>query len=145
MGTIGQYLARFCEKVVGVESHPSAVDDALQSAGDWMQTAALATATGQGHVEGFGSQLRLQGDLLQRLAPGVQRRLDAVLGSVDRCALAAALFRRQLAQAFQQFGQAARLAEKARLGLLELRRIGYAGELSRSFGDQLLDILHVDF
>lgn len=33
MGTIGQYLARFCEKVVGVESHPSAVEDALQSAG----------------------------------------------------------------------------------------------------------------
>lgn len=33
MGTIGQYLARFCEKVVGIESHPSAVDDALRSAG----------------------------------------------------------------------------------------------------------------
>lgn len=33
MGTIGQYLARYCEKVVGIESHPSAVDDALRSAG----------------------------------------------------------------------------------------------------------------
>ena len=33
MGTIGQYLARFCQKVVGIESHPSAVDDALKSAG----------------------------------------------------------------------------------------------------------------
>ncbi len=33
MGTIGQYLARFCAKVVGVESHPTAVDDALKSAG----------------------------------------------------------------------------------------------------------------
>jgi 23S rRNA (uracil1939-C5)-methyltransferase len=33
MGTIGQYLARFCERVVGVESHPSAVEDALRSAG----------------------------------------------------------------------------------------------------------------
>lgn len=33
MGTIGQYLARFCEKVVGVESHPGAVEDALRSAG----------------------------------------------------------------------------------------------------------------
>jgi len=33
MGTIGQYLSRFCEKVVGVESHPTAVDDALKSAG----------------------------------------------------------------------------------------------------------------
>lgn len=33
MGTIGQYLARFCKHVVGVESHPSAVDDALKSAG----------------------------------------------------------------------------------------------------------------
>ena len=32
MGTIGQYLARFCEKVVGVESAPSAIDDALKSA-----------------------------------------------------------------------------------------------------------------
>jgi 23S rRNA (uracil1939-C5)-methyltransferase len=33
MGTIGQYLSRFCEKVVGIESHPSAVNDALKSAG----------------------------------------------------------------------------------------------------------------
>lgn len=33
MGTIGQYLARFCQKVVGVESHPSAIEDALRSAG----------------------------------------------------------------------------------------------------------------
>lgn len=33
MGTIGQYLARFCSKVVGIESHPSAIEDALKSAG----------------------------------------------------------------------------------------------------------------
>lgn len=33
MGTIGQYLSRFCDKVVGVESHPMAVEDALRSAG----------------------------------------------------------------------------------------------------------------
>jgi len=33
MGTIGQYLARFCEKVVGIESHPAAIEDALKSAG----------------------------------------------------------------------------------------------------------------
>lgn len=33
MGTIGQYLARFCNKVVGIESHPSAIADALKSAG----------------------------------------------------------------------------------------------------------------
>lgn len=32
MGTIGQYLARFCQKVVGVESHPTAIEDALASA-----------------------------------------------------------------------------------------------------------------
>jgi len=33
MGPIGQYLARFCEKMVGVESSPSSIDDALKSAG----------------------------------------------------------------------------------------------------------------
>lgn len=33
MGTIGQYLARYCEKVVGIESHPTAIEDALKSAG----------------------------------------------------------------------------------------------------------------
>ncbi len=33
MGTIGQYLSRFCQRVVGIESHPSAVEDALRSAG----------------------------------------------------------------------------------------------------------------
>jgi 23S rRNA (uracil1939-C5)-methyltransferase len=31
MGTIGQYLSRYCQKVVGIESHPSAIDDALSS------------------------------------------------------------------------------------------------------------------
>lgn len=31
MGTIGQYLARFCQKVVGIESHPTSIDDALRS------------------------------------------------------------------------------------------------------------------
>lgn len=33
LGSIGQYLARFCGKVVGVESSTSAIEDALQSAG----------------------------------------------------------------------------------------------------------------
>ncbi|MFH0769838.1 MAG: 23S rRNA (uracil(1939)-C(5))-methyltransferase RlmD [Candidatus Peregrinibacteria bacterium] len=33
MGTIGQYLARYCQRVVGIESHPTAVEDALKSAG----------------------------------------------------------------------------------------------------------------
>jgi 23S rRNA (uracil1939-C5)-methyltransferase len=33
MGTIGQYLARFCDKVVGIESHSAAIEDALKSAG----------------------------------------------------------------------------------------------------------------
>lgn len=33
MGTIGQYLARYCQRVVGIESHPSAVEDALKSSG----------------------------------------------------------------------------------------------------------------
>ncbi|MBT4119783.1 MAG: 23S rRNA (uracil(1939)-C(5))-methyltransferase RlmD [Candidatus Peribacter sp.] len=33
MGTIGQYLARYCDKVVGIESHPTAIEDALKSAG----------------------------------------------------------------------------------------------------------------
>ena len=33
MGTIGQYLSRFCEKVIGIESHTTAIEDALKSAG----------------------------------------------------------------------------------------------------------------
>ncbi len=33
MGTVGQYLSRFCQKVIGIESHPSAIEDALKSAG----------------------------------------------------------------------------------------------------------------
>jgi len=33
MGTIGQYLSRYCDRVVGIESHPSALNDALKSAG----------------------------------------------------------------------------------------------------------------
>ena len=33
IGAIGQYLSRFCEKVVGIESSTSAVEDALKSAG----------------------------------------------------------------------------------------------------------------
>ncbi|MDB4978490.1 MAG: rRNA mehtyltransferase RumA [Candidatus Peribacteria bacterium] len=75
MGTIGQYLARFCHKVVGVESHPSAIDDALKSAGR-NKVANISFYKG-----------RAEQVLLQQLKPGGKYTFDVIIVDPPRAGL----------------------------------------------------------
>lgn len=75
MGTIGQYIARFCQKVVGIESHPSAVEDALQSAGK----------NRIGNISFYKG--RAEQVLLQQLKAGGKYRFDVVIVDPPRAGL----------------------------------------------------------
>ncbi len=75
MGTIGQYLARFCEKVVGIEAHPSAIEDALKSAGK-NKIANISFYKG-----------KTEQVLLQQLKPGGKYNFNAVVVDPPRAGL----------------------------------------------------------
>lgn len=75
MGTIGQYLSRFCERVVGIESHPSAIDDALKSAGK----------NRIGNISFYRG--RVEQVLAQQLAPGGKYRFSTVVLDPPRAGL----------------------------------------------------------
>ncbi len=75
MGTIGQYLARFCQKVVGIESHPSAIDDALKSAGR-NKIANISFYKG-----------RAEQVLLQQVKPGGKYRFNVIVVDPPRAGL----------------------------------------------------------
>jgi 23S rRNA (uracil1939-C5)-methyltransferase len=75
MGTIGQYLARFCQKVVGVESHPSAIDDALRSAGK----------NKIGNISFYKG--RAEQVLLDQLKPGGKYKFDVIVVDPPRAGL----------------------------------------------------------
>jgi 23S rRNA (uracil1939-C5)-methyltransferase len=75
MGTIGQYLARFCQKVVGIESHPSAVEDALKSAG----------RNKIGNISFYKG--RTEQVLLQQLKPGGKYAFDVIVVDPPRAGL----------------------------------------------------------
>ncbi len=75
MGTIGQYLARFCQRVVGVESHPSAIEDALKSSG----------RNKIGNISFYKG--RAEQVLLQQLKPGGKYAFDVVVVDPPRAGL----------------------------------------------------------
>jgi 23S rRNA (uracil1939-C5)-methyltransferase len=75
MGTIGQYLARFCQKVVGIESHPSAVEDALKSAG----------RNKIGNISFYKG--RAEQVLLQQLKPGGKYQFTTIVVDPPRAGL----------------------------------------------------------
>lgn len=75
MGTIGQYLARFCQKVVGIESNPSCIEDALRSAGK-NRVANISFYKG-----------RAEQVLQQQLMPGGKYAFDVVVVDPPRAGL----------------------------------------------------------
>jgi len=75
MGTIGQYLSRFCEKVVGIESHPTAVEDALRSAGK----------NRIGNISFYKG--RTEQVLLQQLKPGGKYKFSVIVVDPPRAGL----------------------------------------------------------
>lgn len=75
MGTIGQYLARFCDRVVGIESHPGAVEDALKSAGK----------NRVGNISFYRG--RSEQVLLQQLKPGAKYSFDVIVTDPPRAGM----------------------------------------------------------
>jgi 23S rRNA (uracil1939-C5)-methyltransferase len=75
MGTIGQYLARFCDRVVGIESHPGAVEDALRSAGK----------NRIGNISFYKG--RVEQVLTEQLTPGGKYRFSVVVLDPPRAGL----------------------------------------------------------
>ena len=102
--------------------------DAFQRARDRMQSAHAGTAPRQRHVQRLRRQLGIQCTLLDGIALRIQRGFDLLFDLVDARTGCRALFGGKFAQAFQQAGQAAFLAEITRLGIFQLCRVFYRGE-----------------
>ncbi len=107
-----------------------------------MQAAARQAPPGQGHVQRFGRQLAIQLGLLQGVAAGFQCRLDRLLGLVDAGASGLAFLGGHAAQALQQFGQLATLAEVAGLDLLQRRQVGADIDRIEGVGNDFVWIAH---
>ncbi len=132
LGTVGDVEADGAEQLF----------DAIQADGHRMQAAAQAAAPGQRHIQRFGRQLGFKLGILQRLAPCRQRRLYALLGDIDCRAGRLALFRRQLAEALEQRGKRAFLAEITRLGVFQPGRLGGSGKVGCRRSYELIQVIH---
>jgi 23S rRNA (uracil1939-C5)-methyltransferase len=75
LGSIGQYLSRFCDKVVGVESSESAIEDALKSAGK-NKVANIS------FYKGAAERV-----LTKQLAPGGKYKFDCIIVDPPRAGL----------------------------------------------------------
>ncbi len=115
--------------------------DAAPGAADRVQAAAAAAAARQRDVERLLGQARLELRVRQGAAALLERGFDAVLGGVDRLASGLALLGREPAERLQQPGEFARLAEEARLGVLERRGVARGGELGAGARDDFVGII----
>ena len=117
--------------------------DALDRQRHRMQPTFAAPPARQRDVQRLGAQLRVEFGLRQRLAPFLQRRLDALLGAIDQRAARLLLVHRQAGQRLQQLGDAPRLAQEARLRVLQFGGRGRARELLLRTVHQLVQFVHV--
>ena len=99
---------------------------------------ALADADGKLLIEPQSIELARE----DRIAARLQHALDLGLGRVDRRARLRALLGRQLAQPLQQLRERSRLAQQARLRLLEVHDAGRRGDGFARCADDLLEFSH---
>ena len=116
--------------------------DAVLGARERMQASAARAAPGQRDIERLLRQARIELQPRQCVAPRGERGFDALLRRVDAAARLAPLLGGQLAQPLEQIGERAGLAQKARLRLLQLRRIVDAAELLQCVADYFFQIIH---
>src|SRR5438309_2025546 len=101
--------------------------DALPSADHRVHAAAAAAARGQRHIQRFLAEARRELRVRELIAPRLERGLDSLLGGVELRAGHLALLRSSL---WTKGGQLARLAEEARLRVLEGRDVARRAESS---------------
>ena len=123
--------------VGNIEAH-AAEDllDAFPREGDGVQAACAALAARQGDIQRLGLQVLLQLGFLQCLAARGERGFNGLLCLVDGSAARFLFFRRELGQLFHQRGDAARLAQKLRLGVFQVSRRGGLGKGGGGSGHQ---------
>ena len=117
--------------------------DPLDGARHRVQAADATLAARQADIQRLGLELCVELFSRHRLAPSSECRLDALLGLVDLGAASLLLVVRQRRQAFEQFGDAARLAHEAGFGVLQLGGGGRCGEFGERRAHQLIKIVHV--
>ena len=101
-----------------------------------MQAARATLAARQSDIQRLGLQVLLQLGFLQCLAARGERGFNGLLGLVDGSAARFLFFRRELGQLFHQRGDAARLAQKLRLGVFQVSRRGGLGKGGGGSGHQ---------
>ena len=107
-----------------------------------MNAARGLASAGQGDVEGFGGQLELQRGIAQGFAARIEGAFDLILGRIDGRAGAFALVGGKLAQALQQVGEGAGLAQIAGLDLFQPGGFGGSGEFGLGGGYEGIEIVH---
>ena len=104
--------------------------------------AARFGTAGQRNVQCLFGQTRFQRGLADRFAALVEGGFDGVLGNVDRRAGGFFLLGRQLAQALQELGDLATLAEETGFHLFQRIGVGNGGERRAGFANDLIEIVH---
>src|SRR5690606_14324983 len=97
--------------------------DPRQGAGYRVQAALLQRPPRQGHIDGVRRQLFRDAAILKVLAAGVEVILDLLLGPVDQRPRRGTLFTGKLAQALEQIGEHALLAQVFHPHLVQLGNI----------------------
>jgi hypothetical protein len=108
-----------------------------------MQATGRLAAAGQRDIERLLGQPGVERQLPNRFAPSVERRFDGVLGAIDRCPGSLSLVGRKFSEAFQQFGNAAALAEIGGLDLLKRVRVISGGKGARRCFNNWIEVVHV--
>ncbi|MNG01439.1 hypothetical protein D3C84_844200 [compost metagenome] len=117
--------------------------DALQGAGDRMQTTGgLATAR-QGHINALGGQTGAEFGFFEGRLARVEHLGDAFLGVVDQRANFWPLFGRQVAQGLHHLGQFAFLAKELNPDLFQGIDVFSAFHGLQGLGDQRVQVFHV--
>ena len=102
-----------------------------------------AAAAGQGDIERLLREARLHLRVGKGRPARIERCLQCFLGDIDRGARGLPLFGGELAERLQQRGQLTRLAEIARLGVFECRRLTGGQELRQSARNDVFEVQHL--
>lgn len=114
--------------------------DALPGGEHGVQATGAQASAGQGNVDGFGGQSRVEQRVGHGLTARLQRAFDLLLGRIDPRTFGLACFGIELAEALEQLGQLAGLAKKASFLVFQRGGVGSGGERTLRFADDKFQI-----
>ena len=116
--------------------------DAFQRARYRVQTTARFGATGQRDIQRLFGQARFERCLANGFTALVKRGFNGRFGDVDRGTGSFLLFRRQLAQALEKFGDLPTFAEETGFYLFQRIGVRNGSESRPGFTNDLIEIVH---